>query len=582
MPAYQIQRWEPQKLSQEEWQEAESRIAEEINSCTKVGSTYRNKMIKFLAKNKIWDLADIDYEVRCKYEESLKEDISDNARCNYMLGFDRIKLHFIDSQARTLSGRQNRRRYQNQQLFLPYHPEPDIAGKFLKSRNKEKLLWDFKRETSEILKKQIFKILHEILQGNDCMNIINQKLNALKALYDFCVEQEITDLEYIEAKQIEAFDRHCKMAEKKVGNILDISRKIIFLDSVQINWKANVWYMERFHFESTRVNPAAPVKAISFLKVTQKRNRKLLQQYMKYCLGTTNLTINNIRAEFDIVRSFLEKMQEYTQEDICVAEKVHIERYFHYLEKSEIQPATYNKKIISILHFFDYLKVRGYIEKIPFQEQYYLKKVVLKHHDRSVVHQVYVEIMQKLNCFPEDLRLMFLHQWAIGLRASEVCTLKGDAYYIQGRDAWIQVYQIKMKNYKRIPIPMILYKLMKVYLDKYEIAPDEYIFKNAKSGAYLYATYKSRMLKYCKESNIANGEYMFQSHDYRHTLATFFYNQGISIQGIRDYLGHTYEEMTKQYIDFMPKKIRKANEAYFSKKENSLASGIEKRSRNGR
>lgn len=414
------------------------------------------------------------------------------------------------------------------------------------------------------------------------MNIINQKLNALKALYDFCVEQEITDLEYIEAKQIEAFDRHCKMAEKKVGNILDISRKIIFLDSVQINWKANVWYMERFHFESTRVNPAAPVKAISFLKVTQKRNRKLLQQYMKYCLGTTNLTINNIRAEFDIVRSFLEKMQEYTQEDICVAEKVHIERYFHYLEKSEIQPATYNKKIISILHFFDYLKVRGYIEKIPFQEQYYLKKVVLKHHDRSVVHQVYVEIMQKLNCFPEDLRLMFLHQWAIGLRASEVCTLKGDAYYIQGRDAWIQVYQIKMKNYKRIPIPMILYKLMKVYLDKYEIAPDEYIFKNAKSGAYLYATYKSRMLKYCKESNIANGEYMFQSHDYRHTLATFFYNQGISIQGIRDYLGHTYEEMTKQYIDFMPKKIRKANEAYFSKKENSLASGIEKRSRNGR
>lgn len=582
MPAYQIQRGEPQKLSQEEWQEAESRIAEEINSCTKVGSTYRNKMIKFLAKNKIWDLADIDYEVRCKYEESLKEDISDNARCNYMLGFDRIKLHFIDSQARTLSGRQNRRRYQNQQLFLPYHPEPDIAGKFLKSRNKEKLLWDFKRETSEILKKQIFKILHEILQGNDCMNIINQKLNALKALYDFCVEQEITDLEYIEAKQIEAFDRHCKMAEKKVGNILDISRKIIFLDSVQINWKANVWYMERFHFESTRVNPAAPVKAISFLKVTQKRNRKLLQQYMKYCLGTTNLTINNIRAEFDIVRSFLEKMQEYTQEDICVAEKVHIERYFHYLEKSEIQPATYNKKIISILHFFDYLKVRGYIEKIPFQEQYYLKKVVLKHHDRSVVHQVYVEIMQKLNCFPEDLRLMFLHQWAIGLRASEVCTLKGDAYYIQGRDAWIQVYQIKMKNYKRIPIPMILYKLMKVYLDKYEIAPDEYIFKNAKSGAYLYATYKSRMLKYCKESNIANGEYMFQSHDYRHTLATFFYNQGISIQGIRDYLGHTYEEMTKQYIDFMPKKIRKANEAYFSKKENSLASGIEKRSRNGR
>lgn len=59
---------------------------------------------------------------------------------------------------------------------------------------------------------------------------------------------------------------------------------------------------------------------------------------------------------------------------------------------------------------------------------------------------------------------MYLHLWSIGLRISEVCTLKGDAYYIQGRDAWIQVYQIKMKSYKRIPIPDALYKLMKEYL----------------------------------------------------------------------------------------------------------------------
>lgn len=60
--------------------------------------------------------------------------------------------------------------------------------------------------------------------------------------------------------------------------------------------------------------------------------------------------------------------------------------------------------------------------------------------------------------------MILLHSMLLGLRISEVCCLKGNAYYWQGRDAWIQVYQIKMRTYKRIPIPEILYKIMKVYI----------------------------------------------------------------------------------------------------------------------
>ena len=53
--------------------------------------------------------------------------------------------------------------------------------------------------------------------------------------------------------------------------------------------------------------------------------------------------------------------------------------------------------------------------------------------------------------------------------------LKGDAYYRQGEDAWIQVYQVKMKNYKRIPISDGLYKIMQVYIQRNNIQPDEYL-----------------------------------------------------------------------------------------------------------
>ena len=55
--------------------------------------------------------------------------------------------------------------------------------------------------------------------------------------------------------------------------------------------------------------------------------------------------------------------------------------------------------------------------------------------------------LKKLYRFPEHLRLMYLHLWGIGLRISEVCSLKGDAYYIQGRDAWIQATVIKSSSH---------------------------------------------------------------------------------------------------------------------------------------
>lgn len=38
--------------------------------------------------------------------------------------------------------------------------------------------------------------------------------------------------------------------------------------------------------------------------------------------------------------------------------------------------------------------------------------------------------------------------------------------------------------------------------------------------------------------------------------------------------GHNNENMTKQYIDYMPKRIEQANKEYFNQAENLLATGI--------
>lgn len=429
-----------------------------------------------------------------------------------------------------------------------------------------------------MLKKQIFDVLHFMLRQGMSKKDRSDYLTALKRLYEFCIKEQVADIESLELRQIDKFRDSIQYWREQdfAMRILEQSRKILFVESDEVHWNANVWYLDRFHFERARVNPTSPVQTISFIEVTDKENRKYLQQYMKYCLGVTHLAISNIQSEFNRIRSFVVWLEKNHLQGVRDVSEDTVDRYFRYQERNRIKEETFNKTVRSILHFYDYLKVKRIIKKIPFCEQYYLKKTMPEHHDRSVGEEVYAEMILKLKYFPEDLRLMFLHLWGIGLRASEVCSLKGDAYYLQGKDAWIQVYQIKRKDYKRIPIPWAIYKLMEVYLEKYRISRDDYIFQNKKGGAYSYSSFRYRMLKYCEKNQIGNGEYLFKSHDYRHHVATMYYDNEVSIQSVRDYLGHDYEEMTRQYIDYMPQKISRANEEYFKQEEYGLASGIKR------
>ena len=120
---------------------------------------------------------------------------------------------------------------------------------------------------------------------------------------------------------------------------------------------------------------------------------------------------------------------------------------------------------------------------------------------------------------------------------------------------------------------------MRSYIQKMDRKPDEYVFQSQKGGAYNASTYCKQMVDKCNEIGIGCGEYTFRSHDYRHTIGTAMSEEGVSLQAIRDFLGHKSEEMTKQYVDYVPKQIDKANEKYF--RENSITSKVERRKRVG-
>ena len=172
---------------------------------------------------------------------------------------------------------------------------------------------------------------------------------------------------YVELEQIQRFE---KIVEQKVVNvknsmqIIDNSRKILFLTAPEIHWHANVWYMERFHLSEDRLNPSNPVQRLSFIEVTNKKNRELLQEYAKYHVGIGGLTIANIRGQLYEVKRLLEYFKE--EESICQVDENQLDDYFRKLEEKDTKDDTFNKRIVHYIKFYQFLNVRGYMKEIPF------------------------------------------------------------------------------------------------------------------------------------------------------------------------------------------------------------------------
>lgn len=586
MPAYQLHIADQQEIRQEEQRRKELR--DELEKCTQVNGTFRNKIYPFLVSSGIEHLTEIDYPLRIQFKDFAKKSFLQKKQNIMINAFDRIRQQAVWEEQKTLAGRKKYKlRYENALIFLKYLPDQEIAEKYTIARDESNLVWDFRIACSEKMKQQIFRAICSLSREKKSSWERNMSLTGLRCLYQFCVRAGIDDIEQMELEEKERFAQELRRlprsekSRKSMFGILAWIQRHEFLSAKEIHWQANVWYLERIHIARERINESNPAGCLIFEDVKNRENRELLKRYMKYLIAVSDLSVSNIRDKSMYLRNYLKFLDGEKLTVGAVVREI-FEVYINQILEKELEPKSFNTELLAVTQFYNFLLVRGEVGRMPYRPNDYIQKSFEIHHDRSVEADVSEEIISKLRYFPEHLRLMYLHLWGIGLRASEVCTLKGDAYEWDGRDAWIKVWQPKMRKYKRVPIPEMLYRLMKVYIKKYDIGAEDYLFPSSKGGAFRYGTLRSQMLRYCEENQIHGGEYIFRSHDYRHSVATEFYDNGVPLSSVRDYHGHTYDEMTLQYIDHMPERVEKAADAVFRNPKNNLAAGLLKTMNKGK
>lgn len=94
MPAS-IYAWLPEEREDEERKQLLEGLYRELDECTEVKITTRNRLKIFLPERGIWHIWDIDYAVRQEYEKSLHGTIAPNCYPTYMNEFDWIKRHSV-------------------------------------------------------------------------------------------------------------------------------------------------------------------------------------------------------------------------------------------------------------------------------------------------------------------------------------------------------------------------------------------------------------------------------------------------------------------------------------------------------
>ena len=526
------------------------------------------KALTFLYALGITSLSEITADTRKAYEEYLELSVPSKV-IEYIKYLDRMvlseieKITFVREPA-----------YENKLFYLVYYPDIKVAKRFYYTARKEFLFFDFSLPAPILMKKQIFRILLSDLSEIENRNnhyMVQHFITPLYYLYDFCVKNQIPDLKQITLAEEKAFneylDTNMDAISKNAPQVLYRARRFLFLSDKKPDFSATCWFLERFTL-SDRKNPTRGIECFTFGDIAED-NRTYFQHYMKYLLVLSpKYSLQSLHEKYYGAKEFIRfiESRHATLSELSYSD---IESFIEYKDQKEIRPETYNRTLTMLSFFLTALSVRENLLVPSFPFDFFYKKAAYLHHDRSVPEDTIDRIFTVLSDFPETLGLMYLTLYSTGLRINEVCSLRKDALFSDGNTNWLSIYQYKLRSEKQIPIPSEVSRLLKRH-----IASDEtgsiYIFPSCKdmNKPYQAATFVKQMQKQLllyEETRDIN----FKSHDYRHTIATDLHMSGAAIGTTRAFLGHTRDDMTKQYIDHLPGHIDLLQDEYF--KENNLS-----------
>lgn len=257
---------------------------------------------------------------------------------------------------------------------------------------------------------------------------------------------------------------------------------------------------------------------------------------------------------------YAQSLLNYSKENPQKITDNHIKNYYNYLQtkssqrrKAPLSESHIYSQLLAIKLYFEYLERTRTIKQNPYNLR--IKQPTKK--ERIVFTQEEIKTLYQ-NC-NNILETIVLHLcYGCGLRRTEVILL--DVKDINFEQKLLFIRKGKGKKRRVIPLTEAIVSDLKNYNNQIEIYRKEKLqnflineLGNPITGNTIYTTFK-RILKRTK--NLNHTKYCL--HSLRHSIATHLLENEMSIEMVRDFLGHSQLVTTQIYtrINFLKMKLQ--------------------------
>ncbi len=282
-----------------------------------------------------------------------------------------------------------------------------------------------------------------------------------------------------------------------------------------------------------------------------------LKNYYNYLL-VKGYREETARKRYLDIRGFL----EFSGKDYREITESEILKYYHYLQQrtnkvigtERLKPKTIYDIILGISGFYEMLFELGKSPNllqinIPYPKNYENDFV------REIVTQEEIKNLYKIADLKEKTILNLAY--GCGLRVAELVAVNKEDIYLKENLLIVP----KGKFNKRRIIPMT--EKIKTEIEEFLFSTEEekYLITNAKGDRMQEWTYNSTLKKLLKNIEISEERIKKISiHSLRHSIATHLLENGMELEKVRDFLGHSQLETTEIYTHINKNQLKNLKE----------------------
>ena len=255
--------------------------------------------------------------------------------------------------------------------------------------------------------------------------------------------------------------------------------------------------------------------------------------------------------------------------------------YLDYLNQQQLALVTKGKCLSALESLFE----TGVANKWFVVEPYLIRKEdhpkQNKTLPRYIPEEVIIQLNQHLDALPQPIMRMVLVIQECGLRIGELCQLPLNCLKQDSKGGWfIQFMRWKMKFETTLPISIELAQIIKeqqAYIQEYLGKDYQYLFCGREAKGEFVPAHKvmtdqsfiNHLKRLASQFDICDStgnRWIFQTHQFRHTVGTRMINNGVPQHIIQRYLGHESPQMTAVYAHIHDTTLRKEIDKYLEAK----------------